>query len=107
MTAESIMTAGAVVGAIGIIITFCYKGYKVIKRIDDALGVDEQGRTVSQRLTAVEGQLTMPDGRSITEKINAIEREQVSLQAQFGTLQRLLGTLLRKNGDLDGPIGDQ
>lgn len=107
MAVEGIITAGAVVGAIGIIVTFGFKGYKIIKRIDDALGVDEQGRTVSQRLTAVEGQLTMPDGRSITEKINAIEREQVSLQAQFGTLQRLLGTLLRKNGDLDGTIGDQ
>lgn len=107
MTAENIIMAGAVIGAIGIIVTFFYRGYKVIKRIDDALGVDEQGRTVSQRLTAVEGQLTMPDGRSITEKINAIEREQVSLQAQFGTLQRLLGTLLRRNGDIDGAVGDQ
>lgn len=107
MTAENIIMAGAVVGAIGVIITFVYKGYKVIKRIDDALGVDEQGRTVSQRLSSVEGQLTMPDGRSITEKINAIEMEQVSLQAQFGTLQRLLGTLLRRNGDIDGPIEGQ
>jgi hypothetical protein len=106
MAWEGIITAGAVVGAIGVILMFMFKGYKIIKRIDDALGVDEQGRTVSQRLTAVEGQLTMPDGRSITEKINAIEREQVSLQAQFGTLQRLLGTLLRRNGDLDGSVGD-
>jgi hypothetical protein len=43
----------------------------------------------------------MPDGRSITEKINAIEREQVSLQAQFGTIQRLIAQLLRKNGDIN------
>jgi len=33
------------------------------------------------------------------EKINAIEREQVTLQAQVGTIQRLLATLLRRNGE--------
>ena len=103
---EVVITIGAVFGALGIIGTVTTKGYKIIKRIDDAVAVDEQGRTIGQRLASVERQLTMPDGRSITEKINAIEREQVSLQAQFGTLQRLIAQLLRKNGDInDAPVG--
>lgn len=104
---EAIITVGAVFGALGLIGTVTAKGYKIIKRIDEAVGVDEHGRTLAQRLTSVERQLTMPDGRSITEKINAIEMEQASLQAQFGTLQRLLGSLLRRTGDIDGTIGDQ
>jgi hypothetical protein len=90
-----------VFGALAIISTVLTKVYRIIKRIDDAVAVDDQGRTIGQRLASVERQLTMPDGRSITEKINAIEREQVSLQAQFGTLQRLIAQLLRKNGDIN------
>ena len=97
---EAVITIGAVFGALAIISTVLTKVYRIIKRIDDAVAVDDQGRTIGQRLASVERQLTMPDGRSITEKINAIEREQVSLQAQFGTLQRLIAQLLRKNGDI-------
>ena len=80
---EAVITIGAVFGALAIISTVLTKVYRIIKRIDDAVAVDDQGRTIGQRLASVERQLTMPDGRSITEKINAIEREQVSLQAQF------------------------
>ena len=98
---EAVITVGAVFGALAIIGTVLTKVYRIIKRIDDAVAVDDQGRTIGMRLAAVERQLTMPDGRSITEKINAIEREQVSLQAQFGTLQRLIAQLLRKNGDIN------
>jgi hypothetical protein len=98
---EAVITVGAVFGALAIIGTVLTKVYRIIKRIDDAVAVDDQGRTIGQRLASVERQLTMPDGRSITEKINAIEREQVSLQAQFGTLQRLIAQLLRKNGDIN------
>ena len=98
---EAVITVGAVFGALAIISTVLAKVYRIIKRIDDAVAVDDQGRTIGQRLASVERQLTMPDGRSITEKINAIEREQVSLQAQFGTLQRLIAQLLRKNGDIN------
>ena len=98
---EAVITIGAVFGALAIISTVLTKVYRIIKRIDDAVAVDDQGRTIGQRLASVERQLTMPDGRSITEKINAIEREQVSLQAQFGTLQRLIAQLLRKNGETD------
>jgi hypothetical protein len=98
---EAVITVGAVFGALAIISTVLAKVYRIIKRIDDAVAVDDQGRTIGMRLAAVERQLTMPDGRSITEKINAIEREQVSLQAQFGTIQRLIAQLLRKNGDIN------
>jgi hypothetical protein len=98
---EAVITVGAVFGALAIISTVLTKVYRIIKRIDDAVAVDDQGRTIGQRLASVERQLTMPDGRSITEKINAIEREQVSLQAQFGTLQRLIAQLLRKNGEIN------
>lgn len=96
---EAILTVGAICGALIALGTLLNKVYKIAKRIDDAVGVDDAGRTLSQRLSAVEGQLKMSDGRTITEKINAIEREQVTLQAQVGTIQRLLATLLRRNGE--------
>lgn len=96
---EAILTVGAICGALIALGTLVNKVYKIAKRIDEAVGVDDQGRTLSQRLSAVEEQLKMPDGKTITEKINAIEREQVTLQAQVGTMQRLLATFLRRNGE--------
>lgn len=96
---EAILTIGAICGALIALGTLVNRIYKIAKRIDEAVGVDDQGRTLSQRLSSVEEQLRMPDGRTITEKINAIEREQVSLQSQVGMMQRLLSAVLRRSGE--------
>ena len=96
---EAILTIGAIAAALIALGTLVNRIYKIAKRIDEAVGVDDQGRTLSQRLSSVEEQLKMPDGRTITEKINAIEREQVVLQSQVGTMQRLLSAVLRRNGE--------
>jgi len=96
---EAILTIGAIAAALIALGTLVNRIYKIAKRIDEAVGVDDQGRTLSQRLSSVEEQLKMPDGRTITEKINAIEREQVVLQSQVGTMQRLLSAVLRRSGE--------
>jgi hypothetical protein len=89
------------ISAIGL---FVLKIYKIAKRIDGALGVDKEGRTISDRLGRVEHQLFPNGGSSLTDKINRIERDQSALQSQIHSLQAMVVTILGgiKNDDRTG-----
>lgn len=95
---DTILLVAAVVAALTTIGVFVVKIYKVAKRIDGALGVDAQGRTISERLSRVEHQLFPNGGSSLTDKINRIEHEQKQLQGKMDTFERILEALLRKEG---------
>jgi hypothetical protein len=60
-----------------------YKVYKIAKRIDDALGLDKQGRTVTDRLGRIEHQLFPNGGSSLTDKINQIAFEQRAMKGEL------------------------
>lgn len=88
--AESVIMVGAVVAALTAIGIFVMKVYRILKRIDGVLGVDKQGRTISDRLERVEHQLFPNGGSSLTDKINRIEKEQNVLFAQIETLRAMI-----------------
>lgn len=88
--AESVIMVGAVVAALTAIGIFVMKVYRILKRIDGVLGVDKQGRTISDRLERVEHQLFPNGGTSLTDKINRIEKEQNVLFAQIETLRAMI-----------------
>ena len=102
--AEWVILIGAVTVAISAIGLFVLKIYKIAKRIDGALGVDKEGRTISDRLGRVEHQLFPNGGSSLTDKINRIERDQSALQSQIHSLQAMVVTILGgiKNDDRTG-----
>ena len=67
------MQVGAVVGIIGgglFLLAFVYKIYKVINRVESAIGVDEKGRTMSERMDRVEYQLWENGGNSMKDQMN-------------------------------------
>lgn len=100
---ESVIMVGAVVAAVTAICIFSLKVWRVLKRIDSVLGVDKQGRTISERLDRVEHQLFPNGGSSLTDKIVRIEREQNSLQAQLHSLHAMVLSLI--GGKKDGAAG--
>lgn len=51
-----------------------YKIYKVAKRVEDAVGVDEKGRTLSDRMSRVEHQLWPNGGDSLADQVEKIEK---------------------------------
>lgn len=68
------MQVGAVVGIIGgglFLLAFIYKIYKIINRVELAIGVDEKGRTMSDRMDRVEYQLWENGGNSMKDQMNA------------------------------------
>ena len=99
--AESVIMAGAVVAALTAIGIFVMKVFRLLKRIDGVLGVDKQGRTISDRLERVEHQLFPNGGSSLTDKINRIEKEQNVLFAQMETLRAMILNMIGGKQDDD------
>lgn len=94
---EIAITVGAVVGSLLVIFGALYKVYKVAKRIDDALGLDAKGRTVSDRLDRIEHQLFPNGGSSLTDKINQIAFEQRAMKGELDAVKDIMGVWLKES----------
>jgi len=99
---ETVLTVAALVTALTAIGYFLRKVYKIAHRIDQALGIDKQGRTISDRLELVEHQLFPNGGSSLTDKINRIEHEQKEMKGQMAAFERILQNILRRDHDRPG-----
>lgn len=93
---EQAISIAALLLAITTIAVFTFRVYKIARRIDDALGVDKEGRTISDRLSRVEYQLFPNGGASLSDKINRIESEQRTMQGKIDTVEGIVNTLLRE-----------
>ena len=94
---EQVFSISALVLAVTTIAFFTYRVYKIARRIDDALGVDKEGRTISDRLSRVEYQLFPNGGASLSDKIGKIESEQRVMQGKVDAVEKVVNTLLREN----------
>lgn len=96
----SMQIAGIVgiIGGTGFIFGVLYKIYKVIHRLDSAIGVDESGRTMSERMERVEYQLWENGGESMKDKMNetADLAKQTSVEVSF--IKEVLLQLLQMPG---------
>ena len=93
---EQAISIAALLLAITTITIFTFRVYKIARRIDDTLGVDKEGRTISDRLSRVEYQLFPNGGASLSDKINRIETEQRVMQGKLDTVENVVNTLLRE-----------
>ena len=93
---ETILAIAAVVAAITVIAHFVRKIYFIAKRIEESLGVDAQGRTVTDRLGRIEHQLFPNGGSSLVDKMNRIEADQMVTQGKVEAMERVLESILRK-----------
>jgi uncharacterized protein YoxC len=83
MLDEWILALAAFIIAVGIIWKGMSSIYTIVKRMENTLGVDEQGRTISERLNRVEHQLFPNGGSSLTDKINRIAFEQQDMKREL------------------------
>ena len=93
---EIAITVGAVTGAFLVVAGALYKLYKVAKRIDDALGLDADGRTINDRLGRIEHQLFPNGGSSLTDKINQIQFEQRAMKGELDAVKDIVGSMLKE-----------
>ena len=83
MLDEWILALAAFIIAVGIIWKGMSSIYTIVKRMENTLGVDEQGRTISERINRVEHQLFPNGGSSLTDKINRIAFEQQDMKREL------------------------
>lgn len=89
MTAEVILTVAAVITALGVIIGSFMAIYRLARRIDDALGVDHEGRSLSERLGRVEHQLWENGGSSLADRVNNIEQHVIKTSTEIDLIKDL------------------
>jgi len=90
MTQELILTVAALITASGVIIGSLMAIYKLARRIGDAIGVDRNGRTISERLDRVEHQLWENGGSSLADRVNSIETHVISTTAKLDLIEGIL-----------------
>ena len=66
--------AAAFIGGVVGICGFIYTIYKIATRVEAAIGTDEQGRTISDRMDRVEYQLWENGGESLADRVNEIDK---------------------------------
>ena len=90
MTEELIFTTAALITATGVIIGSLVAIYKLARKIGDSIGVDKNGRTLSERLDRVEHQLWENGGSSLADRVNTIEAHAISSTAKLELIEHLL-----------------
>jgi hypothetical protein len=69
---------------------FMFSIYKIAKRVDQAIGVDGEGKTLSDRMSKVEHQLWENGGSSLKDQVNDVQKCQTEINAKMGVIEGLL-----------------
>ena len=104
MTSEVVIVIAATITAFGILVGAITAIYRVARRIDDALGLDSQGRTVSDRLERVEHQLWENGGSSLADRVNNIEKHVVKVATEIDFIKDLTLGLHNHAGSVVEPV---
>jgi len=87
---DQIFTTSAVITAIGIIVGGILAVYRLAHKIQKSIGLDSQGRTISERLDKVEHQLWENGGSSLADRVNTIELHVVKTQAEVELIKNFV-----------------
>jgi hypothetical protein len=100
-----ILSIAAIIGGLGTIFAAVYFVYKVARRIDDAIGVDEKGRTISDRLSRVEHQLWPNGGSSLADQVHKIDQCMTKTSAEVEIIKNFImsGTVRVENIEVETP----
>lgn len=89
MATDIIITIASIFGALTVIFGAVFSSYKLAKRIDAAIGVDKNGRSISDRLDKVEHQLWENGGSSLADRVNNIEKHVVKVSTEIEFIKNL------------------
>ena len=80
----------AVVASITAVCGFAYAIYKIAKRIESAIGVDDEGKTLSERMTKVEYQLWENGGSSMKDQMNETTELAKKTAVEVGFIKQVM-----------------
>jgi hypothetical protein len=85
------------IGAVTAIGSFFFAMYKIAKRIDGAIGVDDNGRTLTERMDKVEYQLWPNDGGSLADKVNRVEKNTEGNSTELKIIKELVMIMVQSH----------
>jgi hypothetical protein len=94
MPQEAIITIAAVMGGLAVILGGIVSIYRIATRIDQALALDEEGRTVSERMSRVEHQLWKNGGDSLADEVGLTHQIAVETATEVRLMKDILLTLI-------------
>lgn len=80
----------AIIASITAIFGFAYAMYKIAKRIEGAIGVDDEGRTISERMSKVEYQLWENGGSSMKDQMNETAELAKKTAVEVGFIKQVM-----------------
>ena len=87
---DALLATAAILGALTAIAGILIRLFRVASRIDAAIGVDESGRTVSQRLAGVEDAV-LPQGReSLPVRVDHIETRVEAMAVEVSLIRDVI-----------------
>ncbi len=89
MTDQLLLGIAASITAFGVLIGAVVSIYRIAKRISDALGLDKDGRSLSDRMERVEHQLWENGGSSLADRVNNIEKHVVKVSTEIELIKDL------------------
>lgn len=90
LTTEIILSTAAIIGGIITIVGALHSLYNLARKIDDAIGEDSSGRTLSSRLSDVENQLNKVDSQNVSERIDKIETRTAQTSTEISIIKDFL-----------------
>jgi hypothetical protein len=100
MTSELLLAISATITAFGVLIGSLTAIYRIAKRIDGAVGLDKEGRTVSERLERVEYQLWENGGSSLADRVSNIEKHVVKVSTEIEFIKDITMGIQTANTDI-------
>ena len=89
-----LLILGVVTGASAL----AYKIYKIAKRLEGSVGVDSQGRTLSERMSRVEHQLWPNGGDSLADQVRDIDSCARDTSVEVRLIRDLLVSIVEGRG---------
>ena len=80
----------AFIGGVAAIFGFIYSMYKIASRVEAAIGTDESGRTISDRMERVEYQLWENGGESLADRVNDIDKHSRETAVEVRFIKEIL-----------------
>jgi hypothetical protein len=90
MPLEIIFTTAAVITAIGVIVGGIVAVYRIAQNISKSIGLDSNGKTISERLERVEHQLWENGGSSLADRVNTIEEHAIKTSTELEIIKNFL-----------------
>lgn len=90
----------AFIGGVAAIFGFIYSMYRIASRVEAAIGTDESGRTISDRMERVEYQLWENGGESLADRVNDIDKHSRETAVEVRFIKEIL---VQNIGNISSP----